>query len=202
MTKLRVLCIAQRRMLPCTSRCWVHPCLLTWGGPSPLLLCSASFLPTFTTSSPSRELRGSSEATHGLSCWVPRASHPAWFGAAGVFAGRAASWGRRAGADCCRHAASSVLLIGKWHLNGRFLPVKTLADARARGRAFVCASCLLQQCCPGGSAVAGFSGKFSFPLFTFLLAKEELLSGRLQVHRYLLLIRLPFFRIINEHTCF
>lgn len=106
-------------MLPCTSRCWVHPCLLTWGGPLRLLLCSASFLPTFTTSSPSQEPQGSSEATHGLSRWVPRASHPVWFGAAGVFAGREASRGRRAGAGS---AADTQLplssLFGKWRLCG------------------------------------------------------------------------------------
>lgn len=72
---------------------------------------------------------------------------------------------------------------------GCFLPVKMLAGARARDDGFACAWGFLQRCCVVVSEVAGFGGKFSFPLFTFLLGKEKLLAGRLQVHRYLLLIR-------------
>lgn len=72
---------------------------------------------------------------------------------------------------------------------GCFLPVKMLAGARARDDGFACAWGFLQRRCVVVSEVAGFGGKFSFPLFTFLLGKEKLLAGRLQVHRYLLLIR-------------
>lgn len=77
--------------------------------------------------------------------------------------------------------------------NGCFLLVKTLAGAQTRNDSFACMWCLLQQCCVGVLEVAGFGWKFSFPLFTFLLGKEKLLAGRLQVHSYSLLIRLPFF---------
>jgi len=76
--------------------------------------------------------------------------------------------------------------------NGCLLPEKTLAGARARDNGFAYMWCL-QQCCVGVLEVAGFAGIFLFPLFAFLWGKEKLLAGRLQVHRYLLLISLLFF---------
>lgn len=115
----------------------------------------------------------------------------------GMFRNTGLCWQGWMLAPSYRHTASSALLpffFGKWHLRtGVFCPWKWWLKLEPETTALLRACCLLQQCCVGLLEVPGFGGKFSFPLFTFLLGKEELLAGRLQVHRYFLLIRLQGF---------
>lgn len=134
-------------------------------------LCWVFLLPTFPTSSMPQEPRCASKAIYVPSHWHQGIlSGTVWD--AGMCWWWEASWGRRVGAASVLQTRSLLcppsLLIWKGALgNGCFLPMEALAAARARGDGFLPTWCLLPQCCVGALEVAGFGGKFSFPLPSF-----------------------------------